>query len=239
MANFSTHLAIGTVVSGATAAACSSGGLVTANQAISGFLIGTIGSLLPDLDSDNSTIVKLVFSLFGIVAAIAFSVKYFTRYSIVELLLIWTFIYYLFTMGVGWLFKSRTRHRGLFHSIPAMLLFGFLTAILFHKGLKSGPVVALVYGLFMMVGYVTHLALDEVFSVDLANAAIKSSFGSAIKLFDTKNWIGTILIWLLVLVSAAALPNPQLLWLKMKQNQTVSKIKQDLLPRGKRWLMPR
>ena len=36
-------------------------------------------------------------------------------------------------------------------------------------------------GLFVSVGYVIHLVLDEIYSVDLTGARVKRSFGTALK----------------------------------------------------------
>ena len=40
-------------------------------------------------------------------------------------------------------------------------------------------------GLFVSVGYVIHLVLDEVYSVDLTGARVKRSFGTALKLISS------------------------------------------------------
>jgi hypothetical protein len=39
---------------------------------------------------------------------------------------------------------------------------------------------------FMMFGYITHLVLDELYSVDVMDTRIKASFGTAFKLFDRR-----------------------------------------------------
>ena len=56
----------------------------------------------------------------------------------------------------------------------------------------------------MSVGYLTHLTLDEIYSVDVMDTRIKASFGTALKLVDTKHWghtsamaAATVLVFLL------------------------------------------
>ena len=39
----------------------------------------------------------------------------------------------------------------------------------------------------MSVGYLTHLMLDEIYSVDVMDTRIKASFGTALKLVDIKH----------------------------------------------------
>ena len=41
---------------------------------------------------------------------------------------------------------------------------------------------------FLSVGFLTHLILDEIYSVDVMDTRIKASFGTALKLVDTKHW---------------------------------------------------
>ena len=46
--------------------------------------------------------------------------------------------------------------------------------------------VAWLAGGFMMVGYLVHLVLDEIYSVDVMDVRVKSSFGTAVKLIDRR-----------------------------------------------------
>ena len=40
---------------------------------------------------------------------------------------------------------------------------------------------------FMFIGYMVHLTLDEIYSVDVMDTRIKASFGTAIKFLDNKH----------------------------------------------------
>ena len=44
---------------------------------------------------------------------------------------------------------------------------------------------------FMFIGYLTHLTLDEIYSVDVLGAHIKKSFGTALKFVDMRYKIAT------------------------------------------------
>jgi hypothetical protein len=46
--------------------------------------------------------------------------------------------------------------------------------------------VAWLAGGFVFLGYMTHLVLDEIYSVDVMGRRIKSSFGTALKIFDRR-----------------------------------------------------
>ena len=51
---------------------------------------------------------------------------------------------------------------------------------------------ALLVAIFVFVGALTHLILDECYSVDLANNRLKASFGSAIKIIDIRFPLATL-----------------------------------------------
>ena len=42
-------------------------------------------------------------------------------------------------------------------------------------------------GGFMFIGYLTHLILDEIYSVDVMDTRIKASFGTALKIVDHRH----------------------------------------------------
>ncbi len=89
----------------------------------------------------------------------------------------------LLRFPVEWLFARYTVHRGMFHSTPVALIFGcmcFLLADWRHSQLSC----QVAMGLAGAVGYFTHLALDELWSVDFNGNKIrvKKSLGTALKL---------------------------------------------------------
>ena len=47
--------------------------------------------------------------------------------------------------------------------------------------------VAWLAGGFMAIGYLTHLILDEIYSVDVMDTRLKASFGTALKLIDPRH----------------------------------------------------
>ena len=160
MANFKEHLILGTVVGGFGATS-----LLVAKQADPQAVLlylsaATIGSVLPDIDADDSTPLHIAFSFFAILLAFFALFSQESRLSIVELLALWLAVYLFFKLAVFALFIRTTVHRGVFHSIPAGVMFGFLTSILMSKLFQFSDKVAWFSAGFVLIGYLVHLLLD-------------------------------------------------------------------------------
>ena len=195
MANFSTHLNVAALASGVTSAALLSANHIELNTALWLWFLGTIGGLLPDIDSDNSTSLDIIFNLFTI-CIVLLSIRYFTSEAIDErqfLLLIGlpVVIHLFIKYGIRNLFEWQTIHRGICHSLLFLLFCGLLitniTAFTLDGKVKGEELIAWLSGGFILGGGIVHLLLDEMYSVDLANVRIKRSFGSALKLTDFSN----------------------------------------------------
>jgi glutamine amidotransferase PdxT len=78
------------------------------------------------------------------------------------------------------------------------LFFTFSTVIikvnLFGNDLISSWSIAIM----LLFGFITHLVLDEICSVNLMNIRVKKSFGSAVKFFDKSNTSGYLILYLLL-----------------------------------------
>ncbi|MUK66611.1 metal-dependent hydrolase [Aliivibrio fischeri] len=195
MANFSTHLNVAALTSGAASAALLSANHIDLDTALWLWFLGTIGGLLPDIDSDNSTSLDIIFNLFT-VCIVLLSIRYFTSDAINErqfMLLIGlpVVIHLIIKYGIRNVFEWQTIHRGICHSLLFLLFCGLLTtnttAFIINDKFKNVDLFAWLSGIFVFCGGVIHLLLDEIYSVDLANVRIKRSFGSALKLTDFSN----------------------------------------------------
>jgi hypothetical protein len=100
--------------------------------------------------------------------------------------LLWVGTLLFVRYGLHTLFHRFTVHRGIWHSLAAGIVCAFATAIIFYYALGRPDGVAWLAGGFLLVGYITHLILDEIYSVDVMGVHIKRSFGSAMKLVDTR-----------------------------------------------------
>lgn len=187
VANFKTHLQFSTVLSGMLSTAFLQQNILPGKETFFCWVAGSLGGILPDIDSDNSHSLSILFGALGFTAA-ALS----TLYTVDQLPLwqVWgacaiAFLTVLFP--VRFLFESMTVHRGIFHSLIAAIAMALaITCGLFQLGLTAKN--SWFIGGFIGFGYVLHLLLDEIYAVDFSGAYIKRSFGSALKPVDSKNW---------------------------------------------------
>lgn len=187
MANFKTHVVTAAATSGIAATVFAGAGIAGADDIVAYGMLGTIGGMLPDIDSDESSPIRILFTALGLVgASLAVSIQALTV-SIVELWLVALLVYALIRYPAGEIFRRYTVHRGIFHSLVAAGFFGLCAVNLSHYVGGLDAVRAWTAGFFLTFGYLVHLVLDEIFAVDLFNSRIKRSFGTAVKLIDRNN----------------------------------------------------
>lgn len=221
MANFNTHFNVAAVVTGLAAATLLSAEHINLNAALGLWFLGTIGGLLPDIDSDNSTSLNIIFNLFAF-SAVLIVLRYvssdmisfveFQQLSLIELIALPLVVYALMRYLVRPIFEKITVHRGSCHSLSFILLIALMGTQLVWRFTPQtsaqSPIIAWLSGGFIFLGGVIHLALDELYSVDLSNATIKRSFGSALKLAEFKNKGLTLLTVLSISALAYTAPSP-------------------------------
>ena len=201
MADFSTH------VFGA-AALCSFGATFTtkllALPLAEGLMLtvaGTVGGILPDIDLKVSWPSRLLFGLLGSIAALAWLFANVPRLTVLELWLAAVGIYLVVRYPVHWLFHSVTVHRGALHSLAAAVMAALLMAAIASRLLGADAATSWMLALFLGAGYVLHLALDEIYSVDFTGMTIKRSFGTALKPIDVDRLPGTCTVLFTALVA--------------------------------------
>jgi len=199
-------IAAGTVVSGTLATLTVAANVISPESLVAVTLAGVFGSVLPDIDLRDSRPSRAFFSGLGIFLSfcVLFAVAH--RYSIAEMWIVWLGTLVAVRYGLQFLFLRFSAHRGIWHSIVAGLFFWFLTAIVFHRLLGYHEGVAWLAGGFLFIGYITHLILDELYSVDVFDTRIKASFGSALKLYDGKHLGDTAVVTLACVVAFALAP---------------------------------
>ncbi|RMG93137.1 MAG: hydrolase [Zetaproteobacteria bacterium] len=208
MANFSVHIGVAGALSLAAAGACIQQGLVDHGEATVLIALGTVAGVLPDVDSDHSISVRMVFGFLGFALAAAI-VFLFLDQQPLGWLLGWAALAAVFMRHVVYpAFAHLTIHRGLFHSIPAALLAGLATAALTLGALHWPPMLSWLAAGFVSGGYLLHLVLDELYSVNLAGHRLKSSFGSAMTLFSLREWRGYLALYLALLLVWFWIPHP-------------------------------
>lgn len=188
MANFTTHIAVGTVVSGALATLTLAANVVPHEALVPVTLSGVLGSILPDIDLKDSRPSRAMFAGLGIFFSFAVLFSCAGRYSIVELWLLWLGTLVGVRYGLHGLFHRFAVHRGIWHSLLATVFWALFSALFFKYVLGVMDGIAWLGAAFMTVGYLTHLVLDEVYSVDVLDQRLKASFGTALKLVDVHHW---------------------------------------------------
>ncbi len=187
MANFTTHIGAGTVVSGVLATLTLAADVVAPENLVAVTMAGVLGSVLPDIDLKDSRPSRALFS--GLAVFLSFAVLFTlaTRYSIAELWVLWLGTLLAVRYGLHALFHHLAVHRGIWHSLLAAIFAACLTAVVFKHMLGRHEGVAWLAGGFMLIGYLVHLLLDEIYSVDVMDTRVKSSFGTAMKPIDLRH----------------------------------------------------
>ena len=166
----------------------------------------SVSGMLPDLDSDSGRPLQESLS-FGAATVPMLLLERFRNlgWSPEQIVLAAAGIYLAIRFGFGAMLKKFTVHRGIFHSIPAAFLATLLAFLICASGsldmryFKAGGV---------LLGFMSHLILDEIWSVDLKRFRLKSSFGTAIK-FWSDNALATATCYLLcALATLAVLQDP-------------------------------
>lgn len=186
MANFHTHVSVGFVVSGVLALLSFKAGTISDNEFATATLIGTVGSLLPDIDSDKSTPAKIGFNLLSIMVVFAVLSHWREQLSFIAMLITWAVGYVLVRYGLFWVFGRVTVHRGMIHSVPFMALLGLALVCLNFYGFANSAFISWFYGSMLFLGSLVHLILDELYSVNLLGLKIKRSSGTAMKFYQSK-----------------------------------------------------
>jgi len=219
MANFNTHLSVALGASAGLALLAVNTRVMTVTDAPWMIAFGAIGGMLPDIDSGHSTPIKLFFTTLAILTLLAVVEVFKNRYPAHWLLLIAAASYLIVRYGVLSLFDRFTSHRGVFHSLLTAVFFCLLMVCIACYLLRWDNLHSWLSGLFIGFGFIVHLLLDEVYSVDLSNRRMKKSFGTALKLYSYKNLPASALMTACTLALVWITPQPQpLITAWQKQN---------------------
>lgn len=146
-----------------------------------------VGGLTPDLDSASGIPVRELFGLASIVAPIFLAPRLKEELGLTadQQLAMILILYFFVKYGLCNIFKHFTVHRGMFHSIPTMLILGFLVFLATkHSTAESDMMLhRIVFALVAMIGFFGHLVLDEIYSINLDGMAISVNqfSGTAVK----------------------------------------------------------
>lgn len=208
MASFSTHLSVGAFVSAAVGFVFAHASVVSTPRACLLAAVGTVGSLLPDIDAGNSVPARWIRTVVATSMAVLAGLMLWPSQRI-PAVAAWSLLTLVGCHAlVGRLIARFTVHRGVIHSVPFAMLVGAALVAGAHRLGGWRATDAWHAGAFLTAGFLVHLCLDEVASVDLTSVRIKRSFGTALKLWSRDNRLGAGALYLALALVAARLPSP-------------------------------
>lgn len=197
MPGFQVHITGASIVgAGYAGAAWYVGGMHPMTCLLGGGLCAVAG-MLPDLDSGSGTPVResVAFAA-AIVPMILVHRIHQSGLPIEAVILLGAAIYAAIRFGVSWLLENYTVHRGMFHSLPAAAIAGQVTYLAFWH---EDPLRRYYVASAVVLGFLTHLVLDEIWSVRNGQFGpkAKKGFGTAMKFHGPVLW-STIVSYVLV-----------------------------------------
>ncbi len=235
MANFKTHLLIAAAASGITSVAIIATDMISPVEIGRYFPLGVAGGLLPDIDSDNAIPTKIFFSLLALYGAFLMVLWGLSSYSFAELAVIWVVVFIFIRYIVFEAFARLTIHRGVFHSFLAGAFFSLLTVNISYYLFEYSIFISWMNACFIGLGYLIHLCLDEIYSVDLMNERLKKSFGSALKLISVNSIKSSLLMMLLTITLYTSCPDVTPFWNKVSATITAYSAQNKWLPKRNQW----
>jgi membrane-bound metal-dependent hydrolase YbcI (DUF457 family) len=216
MAGFKTHLTVSTLAGLAYGAAANAIYDVPLPTCVLAGGLCSVSGMLPDIDSGPGRPLKesLAFAAAVVSTMLVDRLERF-ELSMESIILASAAIYLLIRFGLAKLLQLYTVHRGMFHSLPAAVVFGEVAFLLSSgepaiRWYKAGAVVA---------GYLSHLALDEFYSVGYVRGrmAFKRSFGTAVKLYG-HGWLANLSVYAqLALLTFLVLKEPT--WMEQQHQR--------------------
>ncbi|MAE39366.1 MAG: hydrolase [Psychrobacter sp.] len=230
MANFNTHLNVAFMASGVASLTVYKAGLIDDSGFLMCVMLGTVGGLLPDLDSDNSTPIKLGFNLISFVFAFALVMHWRSELSLLSLMVLWLAGYAFMRYVVFYIFTNLTVHRGVIHSVPYMMILGLGLTCLSYYVLQASLSASWFYGLFLFTGAMVHLLLDELYSVNLSNMKMKRSSGTAMKFYQQKDKWWYLLLYVLIALLIYFAPPVTEFWQQLRNPEPWAQLRVGILP---------
>lgn len=179
MADFKTHITASTVLGfGYGAAAHVQFGVPLGHCMIAGALCSVAG-MLPDLDSKSGIPQREMLCFVSVLVPMLMMFR-FQELGLTgeQMVFVAGVSYVVIRFGLGELFKRYTKHRGMWHSVPAAAVAAMATYLIV---LSPEEHIRLFKAWAVFLGFMLHLLLDELYSVDLMGRRLKKSWGTALK----------------------------------------------------------
>jgi hypothetical protein len=154
---------------------------------VAGALCGFSG-MLPDIDSDYGVPLRETIAFAAAIAPMLLVGRFQTlALSHDAMVLVAISIYLFVRFGVSRAIRKFTVHRGMFHSLPAGLIFAGIAFLV----VGSAPIGLRCYKAGgVLAGFMSHLILDEIYAVEWKGGRwrFKKSFGTALKVWGDDGW---------------------------------------------------
>lgn len=234
MAGFRMHVTVSSLCGCGYAGAGVLYGFQLDTAILGGAMCGFAG-MLPDLDSDYGTPLRETMAF----TAATMPMLLLHRFQSLllrpdEIALLGIAVYLFMRFGVTNMVRKYTVHRGMFHSIPAGLIFAGIAFLvcggddLTDRYFKSGAIFA---------GFMSHLILDEIYSVEWKSGAwrLKKSSGTAVKLWGDDSWANFSCYAKLVVVAGIILGEPSVMEQIQSHNPDMASRYQQLRQTYRGW----
>lgn len=183
MADFKTHIATSSVIGVGYAAIGFTMFDVPPAHALVAAALCSVAGMLPDLDSNSGIPQREMLSFVSVIIPMLM-IQRFQQLELdaEQMVFVAGVMYVGIRFGIGNLFKKFTKHRGMWHSIPAALVAGMAT---FLVCLSPDLEIRVYKAWAVVIGFISHLVLDEVYAVNWEGKLPKAkrSFGTALKFF--------------------------------------------------------
>lgn len=199
MADFKTHVTTSTLLGVGYGFGAALGFGFTGVEGALACCVTGIGGMLPDLDSESGRPVR---EIFGLTAALApmLMMRRLDQWGGTHegAMVLAILLYITIRYGAGIILGMLAVHRGMFHSVPALLIASELTFLSYHSPSMR---VKIMMAIGVAIGFASHLILDEIYSVQWngVRVRLKASAGSAVKFFG-KSWGANIFTYGLLFV---------------------------------------
>ncbi len=185
MANFQTHISASTLLGVAYGTVAYTQFGVSAGHSCVAAALCSVAGMLPDLDHKLGVPLREMLCFVSLMVPMLM-LRRFEEIGLSpeQMVFVSGVLYVLIRFVGGELFRKFTVHRGMWHSIPAAILAGMVTYLIC---LSPENEIRLMKSWAVVLGFMLHLLLDELYSVDLMNRRIKKSSGTALKFFGKKS----------------------------------------------------
>lgn len=181
MADFKTHITSSTLLGiGYGVVANTQFGVPIGHCVIAGALCSVAG-MLPDLDSKTGIPQREMLCFVSVLIPMLMMFRLQELgFTMEQMVFVSVVAYVVIRFGLGELFKRFTKHRGMWHSIPAAAVAAMATYLVCFSPETH---LRLFKAWAVFLGFILHLLLDEFYSVDLMGRRLKKSWGTALKFF--------------------------------------------------------